>query len=634
MLRAHDWSTTALGDRAGWPQSLRTAVDMMMASGHAMCLAWGTEGLFLYNDAYAPMLGSRHPQAFGARFADVWADVWADIAPLVDATFCGETSTFQDMPLVMTRNGYPERTWWTFSYSPVRDERGEVAGLLNVTLETTGRVQAERERDAAVDGLSRAEAGWRRIFETLAEGFILGALVRSADGAVIDWRYEEVNNAWYDLVGIERGCALGRTIRSVFPGIEDAWVDGAARVVATGESLRFTRQVGTLGRWYDGVIQPAGDDRFTIIFTEVTDRVLRERRQAAIIALTDRLQQETDARSMTMAASTILGRALDVQLVGYGDVDAATETITVESNWTSEGAATLAGTLHFRDFGSYVDDLQAGRTVVVRDCRADPRTRDHAAALEARSARAFVNTPVVERGTFVALLYVSSDRPRSWTEDELQFIGDVAYRLRSAVEQLRAVEQQEILNGELAHRVKNTLSVVQAIAAQTLAGKADDAAVAEFGSRLKALASAHDVLLTRSWSAATLHDVARSALATFAGDRMRMSGPDLWISSRAAMSLSLLLHELATNAAKYGALSHPDGVVTMTWAVRPGPGGDVLHVTWRERGGPPAAEPVRRGFGARIIRMGLIGSGGVEQHYDRHGLTIEMSAPLDQVQQA
>ncbi|MEH3046288.1 PAS domain-containing sensor histidine kinase [Sphingomonas adhaesiva] len=629
-LAAHDWPATPLGPRDGWPQSLRTAVDLMMASGHAMCLAWGAERTFLYNDAYAPMLGERHPAAFGARFEHVWADIWADIAPLVAATFRGETSTFQNMPLEMTRNGYPEETWWSFSYSPVRDEAGAVAGLLNVTLETTGSVLAERERDAAVRALSRAEAKWRRVFETLEEGFILGEVVRDATGRIVDWRYDAVNDAWYDLVGIARGGAIGRTIREVFPGIEEEWVREAAQVVETGGSVRFTRQVGVLGRWYDGVVQEAGEDRFTIIFTEVTERVLRERRQAAIIDLADRLQDETLVEGMTLAASGALGRALEAQLVGYGDVDGVAETITVERDWTSDGGVSLRGTFRFRDFGSYVDDLAAGTTVVVDDCRRDARTCDHAVALEARGARAFVNVPVIERGAFVAMLFVCCAQPRGWSEGELHFIRDVAYRLRAAVERLRAVEQQEILNGELSHRIKNTLSVVQAIAIQTLAGKASDAAVAEFGSRLKALSSAHDVLLTRSWSAAMLHEVARAALASFAGDRLRIDGPDLWISSRAAMSLSLLLHELATNAVKYGALGAAQGQVALTWSVRDGR----LDIRWAEQGGPAAHEPTARGFGSRIIRMGLIGSGDVKQRYASEGLTVEMSAPLDQLQQA
>lgn len=494
-------------------------------------------------------------------------------------------------------------------------------------------LSSTRERLDAEATIVRNEAKWRKVFETLREGFILGELIRDQAGKVVDWRYDEVNDAWYDLVGIERGCAVGRTIREVFPGIEDAWVLEPVSTVETDVPIRFTRQVGMLGRWYDGVIQHAGNEHFTIIFTEVTERVTRERRQAALIRLNDRLQEETSIEGMTLAASEILGETLAVELVGYGDVDPAAETITVGRDWTTQGAMTLAGTLQFRNFGSYIDDLKVGRTVVIADCRTDDRTRNHADALEERNARAFVNTPVFERDVFVALLYVSTRHPRDWGEDELQFIREVAYRVRVAVERRRAEDQQEVLNGELAHRVKNTLSVVQAIANSTLA-RADEAAAAEFGKRLKALSSAHDVLLARSWSAAGLKQIADAALATFSDDRIEVSGPDIGIGSRTAMSLSLLLHELATNAGKYGALSVPEGCVSLRWAVRQQDGDDILEMTWAERGGPPAVEPARRGFGSRIIRMGLTGSGNVKLRYDTQGLTAEMSAPMKQVQQA
>lgn len=491
-------------------------------------------------------------------------------------------------------------------------------------------LSAMHERLDADRALRNNEAKWRTVFETLQEGFILGELIRDESGKVVDWRYDEINNAWYDLVGIERGCAVGRTIREVFLGIEDEWVYEFAAVAETQAPIRFTRQVGTLGRWYDGVAQHAGGDRFTVIFTEVTERVLRERRQAALVRLGDHMLEEQTVEGITLVASEILGVALDVELVGYGDVDPIAETITVERDWTTGTAQTLAGTLQFRDFGSYIDDLKAGRTVVVRDCRTDSRTRDHAAALEERSARAFVNTPVFERGVFVALLYVSTQTPREWSEEELQFIRDVAYRVRLTAERVKAERQQDVLNGELAHRVKNTLSVVQAIANSTLARNADETAVTDFGNRLRALSSAHDVLLARSWSAAGFRQVAESALAVFADDRIQLSGPDLQIGSRAAMSLSLLLHELATNAGKYGALSVPEGCVELCWTVR-----DLgtVEMRWAERGGPPATEPVSKGFGSRIIRMGLTGSGGVKLSYDSQGLTAEMSAPLHQVQQ-
>ena len=143
LMREHDWATTSLGAPESWPQSLRTTVELMLASRHAMMLAWGPELTLVYNDAYAPILGQKHPWALGRPFQEVWSDVWSDIEPLVAKALAGEALWFQDLHLVMERNGYPEDTWWQFSYSPVRDDAGRIAGMLNVTSEMTGKVLAE-----------------------------------------------------------------------------------------------------------------------------------------------------------------------------------------------------------------------------------------------------------------------------------------------------------------------------------------------------------------------------------------------------------------------------------------------------------------------------------------------------------
>ncbi|MDY0747645.1 PAS domain S-box protein [Paucibacter sp. R3-3] len=118
----------------------------------------------------------------------------------------------------------------------------------------------------------RTDASWRLVFERLHEGFILGKLVRGANGSVRDWQYVEVNPAWSKLVGVAQEAAIGRTIREVFPGIEDAWIDDFAEVVATGVSTTFTRQVGTLDRWYEGHAFKVDDERFAVLFLEITER--------------------------------------------------------------------------------------------------------------------------------------------------------------------------------------------------------------------------------------------------------------------------------------------------------------------------------------------------------------------------
>ena len=144
MVLEHDWSTTPLGAEAGWSAALRTAVATCLNSRFPMTLMWGPERVMIYNDAYAPILGLRHPAAMGQRAADAWPDVWADIAPMIDDVFAGGAPYFEDLPLVMTRHGFAEETYFTFAYSPVIEPGAGITGLLDIVTETTPRVLATR----------------------------------------------------------------------------------------------------------------------------------------------------------------------------------------------------------------------------------------------------------------------------------------------------------------------------------------------------------------------------------------------------------------------------------------------------------------------------------------------------------
>ena len=115
----------------------------MLGSRFPMFVAFGPDLGFLYNDAYAEILGDKHPAALGRRFHDIWAEIWPDISPLIERALSGEATWSENMPLTMNRHGYDEPTWFTFSYSPLRDEGGKVVGMFCACTETTGRVQAE-----------------------------------------------------------------------------------------------------------------------------------------------------------------------------------------------------------------------------------------------------------------------------------------------------------------------------------------------------------------------------------------------------------------------------------------------------------------------------------------------------------
>jgi PAS domain S-box-containing protein len=178
----------------------------------------------------------------------------------------------------------------------------------------------------------------------------------------------------------------------------------------------------------------------------------------------------------------------------------------------------------------------------------------------------------------------------------------IAGASRDLSELKRAEETRRLLVNELDHRVKNTLTIIQSIVIQTLRGAADlDAARGAIDARIISLAAAHDLLTQRSWSGADIADVVARAVAPFAAGQVTLTGPSLDISPKQTLSLSLALHELATNAAKYGALSGPEGRVELHWEARDGK----LHLDWRESGGPPVVQPRHRGFGSRLLERGL-----------------------------
>lgn len=138
-----DWAQTPLGAKDSWSPALRTTYDILMGTGFATCATWGPDQTLMYNAAYIPFLGKRHPAALGQPIQDVWPDVWDDIGPLVDRALSGESVYAEDMHLVMTRNGYPEDTYWTFSYSPLRDGDA-IMGMLDIAVDTTPLVMARR----------------------------------------------------------------------------------------------------------------------------------------------------------------------------------------------------------------------------------------------------------------------------------------------------------------------------------------------------------------------------------------------------------------------------------------------------------------------------------------------------------
>lgn len=332
-IRAFDWSTTSLGPLENWPAVLKTTVGLIINSHFPQCVVWGADFVTIPNDAFLPILGDK-PDALGRSFADVWSEAWSEIGPIAERALAGEATYLENYAMHTDRFGEAEQAFFTFCYSPVRDENGTVLGFLDTVMETSPAVRAEQ-----------------------------------------------------------------------------------------------------------------------------------------------RLQ---------------------------------------------------------------------------------------------------------------------------------------------------------MMNHELGHRLKNALAVTQAIALQTIR-RADDLPTAErtVSERLAALGRAADVLTEASWSSATLDAVAHAAVDVHDGARFRLDGPAVTLPPSLAISMALALHELATNAIKYGALSTPAGSVDLCWRITDGAVAG-LTLEWRESGGPPVALPTRRGFGTTLIERTLRAAFKAEAHIDYAptGLVFRLQAPL------
>lgn len=223
-----------------------------------------------------------------------------------------------------------------------------------------------------------------------------------------------------------------------------------------------------------------------------------------------------------------------------------------------------------------------------------------------------------------------------WRNHAIEFADDGTWSVAQSTamditERKQLEEQLELLVGELNHRVKNTLMVVQAMAYQTFRGPDVPAVpVQKFNRRLAALSGAHDTLSRENWSGALLAEIVRQGL-LICGDgsgRLSMSGPDVTLPANATVSLVMVLHELATNAMKYGALSGDKGTVSIRWDVDERDNRVVIH--WQEQDGAPVAPPTRKGFGSRLLTDAVPRqlSGKVDMAYEEAGLQCRIAIPL------
>ncbi|MCB8821448.1 PAS domain-containing sensor histidine kinase [Microvirga rosea] len=628
-----------LGSPEHWPPALRTVVSLMLTSKFPMFVAWGRELTFLYNDGYVPILGAKHPHAMGHPFQKVWPEIWDDIEPLVARAMAGEATFHENLHLVMERHGFPEDTWYTFSYSPVRDDSGAIAGMFCACTETTEKVQADRRAKFHIELSERLATLSEPRTVTLATARALGTHIgadRAGYGEIDETGgVVAVEQDWVRDVSIGSLAGEARILEAFGPAVIAELRAGRTLVVedclddprvgnahaATWASIGCRSLIVT-PLIKDGLfrallyVHEAKPRHWTATEVMLVERVAHRTWDAV-----ERARIEKDLRDREAALrenEQRLRATYEHVFAGIGEVDRNGRFLRV-----NERLCAITG---------YRPDELVGQTFWAMN-HLDDREVD---------LQRFSQLMLGKTRTYtIEKRYIHKDGHEVWVEVAASRVDDAAGQplygisvIQDISDRKRAEEHQQLLIHELNHRVKNTLATVQSITMQTLRGSETPRTTSEaLESRLFALSRAHNVLTRENWEGALLHDVVSEVLEPYRSGRegrIQCQGGRVHLAPRMALALSMAIHELATNAAKYGALSNEAGQVHLTWMVDHTPMTPLLLLRWEEKGGPVVKPPLRKGFGSRLIErsLALDLNGNVQIEYAPQGLICSVEAPL------
>lgn len=449
------------------------------------------------------------------------------------------------------------------------------------------------ERKHAELALRESEAQYRTLFNSIDEGFCVLEKIGGVDGAPIDFRFIEVNPSFEKHAGT--GDVVGKTIREIFPLEPEDWYTLHNQVVVSGEAVRHEHNFESAGRileLYEFPVNDAKKNRLAIIFQDITER-------------------------KTAAANGMKWTAI---------VDSSDDMI---ASMSTEGLFTSWNPGAERMFGYMAEEVISKPSSMMLN----PSQNSARPAVFERFEKGepTVHLEVVRRRKNGTMFWISVTMS-PLKDGDYKIIG-ASIIGRDITERRKAEAHREILVAELNHRVKNTLAVVSAIASQTLSGAVSITSAKEsFAARLLALSRAHDLLLHGNWTGSDLASVIKATVDPHSDeqDRFRIDGPFVPLQPSLAVTFSLAIHELCTNAAKYGALSVEGGVVEIIWQVRGDADSARLQLTWTESGGPPVEIPTRTGFGSRLIQKALAMelAGDVTVLYKPTGVVCKIDAPL------
>lgn len=540
---------------AEWPEALKSVLTITLAADAQICVFVGPEFLAFYNDAYAPTIGDKHPGALGNPAAESWSELWDDLEGLLtQVRQSGKTLSEKDRPFYIERHGYPETVYFDISFSPVLGPDGEVEAVLCIVSETTARVEALRT-------LRENESRMRAVISGMAAGLC----TVSEDGRIV-----AVNRHFADMLGEVPQALTGRQLREFIDPRDwrETWLTLPEGDAAPGPTeLRYRRPDGSV-IWVSQSLSVVEDGRepsgraWCLLTSDITHRRREEselRRFAAIIEGSD---------------DAIL--AMDLNMI--------------ITSWNS-GAERLYGWRAEEVIGTSVLRL-------LPEGRSDEESGIIARIREGFRIEPYDTTRLCKDGREIAVELTVS--PVYDAAGEIIGASKISRDISARIE---AARMREFLLFEMKHRVKNILATVLALARQTL-GKHDLPEYEVFTKRVYALSRSQDLLTRQGQGSVSAAALIAEVLDPFQTERFTIDGPPMTLPGEAVLSVTLALHELVTNALKYGALSVPEGRVEIRWQITKGAPGTApkVRLTWKERGGPRVVRPARRGFGSVLIR--------------------------------
>ncbi|HTO28724.1 MAG TPA: GAF domain-containing protein, partial [Devosia sp.] len=505
LARARDWHSTGLGQARDWPPALRVAANLILNSQQPMFIAWGPELNFIYNDGYAPILGARHPWALGQPFHAIWPEIWTDIAPLIESALAGRSTWMENMHLVMARNGAPEDTWYTFSYSPIFDEDGSIGGMMCSCVETTQQVQSSRLSDfrLRLNSELRVMSDPAKAMDRAAEllGIQLG-VARVGYGDIDEsGEYVVVERDWTDgtlgsVAGRHRMEAFGPAIIEELRAGRVMSVDDVNQDDRVGSGAEAFEAIGTRSvlavpllragrframlylhhhspkRWSTDDMAFAGET-----LERTWEAVERARAEAMVreseerLRFLDDLGQRTadlvNADEILTVTTRALGEHLGISICAYADMDEDEDGFTIRGDWFQSGSGSIVGRYRLADFGQLaVDNLGAGQPLIISDNAVELAPHE-AATFQNIGIAATICMPLVKNGRLTALMAIHDRVPRLWTERELSLLREVTERSWAHIERVGAlaelkgsVVQQQATARELAEVNRNLEALV------------------------------------------------------------------------------------------------------------------------------------------------------------------------------